>query len=118
LQCYRLSAIYTEATKDSHADQAAKEDQAASLKTASIQLDKYVISSYKRDILLRKLENKRNSKRSSNLDEDLQTAEKRLFEINPIILKSCFSKQHTYSVILMPSSNNALCCNCECHPKE
>ncbi len=117
MQCYRLSAIYTEATKDSHADQAAKEDQVASLKQVSIQLDKYIISSYKRDILVRRLENKRNSKKS-NHDEDIQLAEKRLFEINPIILKSSLSKQHTYSVILMTGSSNAFCCNCECHPKE
>jgi hypothetical protein len=111
-----LSAIYTEATKDSHAGQAAKEDVLASLKSASIQLDKYVISSYKRDILLRKLENKR--KKSNNEDDIQSAAEKRLFEINPIVLKSSLSKQHSYSVILMSGTSNAICCNCQCHPKD
>ena len=118
LQIYRLSAICSEA-KHSQNDPYThnKVDALLSLNSAANALDKFVLLSFTQNFL----SNSRGSitdKRSSRSTQknSLEEAEKKLNNLNPILLRSTLTKSHTYAVVLTPSYNlNVACCQCECH---
>jgi hypothetical protein len=116
LQFYRLSAICTEANHNqSDALNTNKADALASLNAAASQLDKFVLLSYTQNMMMKNS----TSKSSKHLTNPVDQMDKKQFNINPILLRSTLSKNHSYAVVLTPNFNlNTTCCQCDCHPKE
>lgn len=114
LQFYRLSAICNEANNNQNDPLVNnKADALASLNTAATFLDKFVCLSYAQNTMIKN--NNRNKFSTANLEE----SEKRLLSINPILLRSTLSRNHSYAVVLTPNYNlNVSCCQCDCHPKD
>lgn len=115
LQIYRLSAICTEA-KSGESDPMAsnKADAISSLYSAANFLDKFVVSSYTQNFLIKKSNDK-----ATNNQQIIQEIDKQLLSMSPIILKSTLSKLYSYAVVLTPNYNLTVsCCECDCHLKD
>lgn len=115
LQFYRLSAICSEANANQNDPLVSnKADALASLNTAATYLDKFVLLSYAQNAMIKSAN--RGAKMSYATIEE---TEKRLLSMNPILLRSTLSRNHSYAVVLTPNYNLSVsCCQCECHPKE
>ena len=97
-----------------------KADALTSLNVAATELDKFVLLSYAQNILIQKNVNQSKSKKTSiNKSNENSIDPKKLFQVNPILLRSNLSNYHKYAVVLTSNFNiNATCCDCDCHIKE
>ena len=90
------------------------------MNVAASELDKFILLSYAQNILIKNSSKSRKS--SPNLSNDKNNADidsRKLFQINPILLRSNLSHHHKYAIVLTSSFNiNATCCQCDCHVKE
>lgn len=115
LQIYRLSAICTEA-KNGESDTMAsnKADAISSLNSAASSLDKFVVSSYTQNFLIKKSNDK-----TTSSQHIIQEMDKQLLSMSPIILKSTLSRLYSYAVVLTPNYNLTVsCCECDCHLRD
>ncbi len=116
LQIYRLLAIYIESHHEQTTDSTIDNDALASLKTAIINLDKYVLLSYTQKMLLKNKSISRTKSKSINSQIELEESEKKLLGLNPILIKTTLSNCYSYAIILTHNSNLTVqCCECDCH---
>jgi hypothetical protein len=122
LQIYRLLAIYIESHHEQTTDSTLasnKADAVASLKSAAINLDKYVLLTYTEKMLIKNKPSIKIKSKSFSSQMELEEPEKKSFGLNPILAKTTLCKNYSYAIVLTQNSNlSAECCECDCHSKE
>ena len=122
LQIYRLLAIYIESHHEQTTDSTLatnKADTMASLKSAVINLDKYVLLTYTQKMMMKNKSAFKIKQKSFNSQVELEETEKKLLGLNPILVKTTLSNNYSYAIVLTQNSNLTVeCCECDCHYKE